>query len=166
MELPSRWRQYTTDHLDGSGPLNRYVKLRVAHALGMPGTFSPPPRLSKADMYHGTCVTHVPWCMPGSLTSGGGENVPGILGACATRNFTYLVRGPYKLVQRWPNLHCCLGVLLYALWCVDRIHVSIYWFLVTKYHFHPCCQQSYHLLTNGIVFNAMVYVCQLPHPWH
>ena len=24
------------------GPLTRYVKLRVAHALGMPGTFSPP----------------------------------------------------------------------------------------------------------------------------
>ena len=21
-------------------------------------------------MHHGTCVTHVPWCMPGSLTSG------------------------------------------------------------------------------------------------
>ena len=29
-----------------------------------------------------------------SLKSGGGENVPGIPGACATRSFTYLVRGP------------------------------------------------------------------------
>ena len=27
----------------GNGPLTRYVKLRVAHAPGMPGTFSPPP---------------------------------------------------------------------------------------------------------------------------
>ena len=27
------------------------------------------------------------------LTRGGGENVPGIPGACATHNFTYLVRG-------------------------------------------------------------------------
>ena len=35
----------------------------------MPGTFSPPPRASNPDMHHGTCVTHVPWCMPGSLTS-------------------------------------------------------------------------------------------------
>ena len=52
------------------GPLTRYVKLRVAHALGMPGTFSPPPRVSDPDMHHGTCVTHVPWCMPGSPTSG------------------------------------------------------------------------------------------------
>ena len=52
------------------GPLTRYVKLRVAHPLGMPGTFSPPPRVSDPDMHHGTCVTHVPWCMPGSLTNG------------------------------------------------------------------------------------------------
>ena len=36
----------------------------------MQGTFSPPPRNSNPDMHHGTCVTHVSWCMPGSLTSG------------------------------------------------------------------------------------------------
>ena len=45
-------------------------KLRVAHAPGMPRTFSPPPWVSDPDMHYGTCVTHVPWCMPGSLTSG------------------------------------------------------------------------------------------------
>ena len=32
--------------------------------------FPPPPRVSDAGMYHDTCVTHVPWCMPGSLTCG------------------------------------------------------------------------------------------------
>ena len=36
----------------------------------MPGTLSPPQRVSDPDMHHGTCVTHVPWCMSGSLTSG------------------------------------------------------------------------------------------------
>ena len=78
-----------------NGPLTRYVKLWVAHAPGMPGTFSPPPTSKETSgMHHGTCVTHVPWCMSGSLTNGGGENVPGIPGACATRNFTYLARGP------------------------------------------------------------------------
>ena len=51
------------------GLLPRYAKLRIAHAPGMPGTFSPPPRVSDPDMHQGTCVTHVPWCMPGSLTS-------------------------------------------------------------------------------------------------
>ena len=31
---------------------------------------SPPLRVSHPDMHHGICVMHVPWCMPGSLTSG------------------------------------------------------------------------------------------------
>ena len=43
--------------------------MRVVHALGMPGTFPPPQRVSVPDMHHGTCVTHVAWCMAGSLTS-------------------------------------------------------------------------------------------------
>ena len=49
----------------------------MACAPGMPGKFSPPPRISDPDMHHGTCVTHVPWCMSGSLTSGFFEVVPG-----------------------------------------------------------------------------------------
>ena len=52
------------------GPLTRYPKFRVTRVPRMPGTFSPPLRDSNPDMHHGTCVTHVPWCMPGSLTSG------------------------------------------------------------------------------------------------
>ena len=32
--------------------------------------FPPSLRVDDPDMHHGTCVTHVPWCMPGSLTSG------------------------------------------------------------------------------------------------
>ena len=65
-------------------------------------------------MHHDTCVTHVPWCMPGSLTCGGGENVPGIPGACATYDLTYLARGPCKNVLLishdpvWRNpIPCC-----------------------------------------------------------
>ena len=54
----------------GHGPLTRYVKLRIAHVPRMPGTFSPPPPVSNPDIHHGIYVTHVPWCMPGSLTSG------------------------------------------------------------------------------------------------
>ena len=45
-------------------------KIAGAHAPGMPGTFSPSPQVSDPDMHHGTCVTHVPWCMPGTLTGG------------------------------------------------------------------------------------------------
>ena len=50
--------------------------------------------VSDPAMHPGTCITNVPWCMSGSLTRGGMENVPGIPGACAIRNFTYLARGP------------------------------------------------------------------------
>ena len=52
------------------GPLARYAKLWLAHAPGMPVTFSLPPLVSNPDLHHGTCVTHVPWCMSGLLTSG------------------------------------------------------------------------------------------------
>ena len=50
--------------------------------------------VSDPGMHHGTCVTHVPWWMSGWLISGGVENIPSIPSACATRNFTYLARGP------------------------------------------------------------------------
>ena len=49
---------------------------------------------SDPGMHHGMCVTHVSWCMSGSPIHGGGENVPGIPDACATRDLTYLARGP------------------------------------------------------------------------
>ena len=48
--------------------------------------FQRKPLVSDPGMHHGTCVTHVPWCMSGSLTCGDGENVPGIPGACAPAN--------------------------------------------------------------------------------
>ena len=51
------------------GPLIRYVKLQVALSPGMPGTFSPPPRVSDPNIYRGTYVLYVPWCMPGTPTS-------------------------------------------------------------------------------------------------
>ena len=95
-------------------------KIAGAHAPGMPGTFSPSPQVSDPDMHPGTCVTHVPWCMPGSLTSGfrwnrwRGENVPGIPGACATCNFTYLARGPSQfhkiMLTLYTDVFLCLSV--------------------------------------------------------
>ena len=35
-----------------------------------PTTHPTPPWVSNPDMHHGTCVTHMPWCLPGTLTSG------------------------------------------------------------------------------------------------
>ena len=39
------------------------------------------------DQIISSTTTMLLWCMSGSLTRIGGENVPGIPGACATRNF-------------------------------------------------------------------------------
>ena len=65
------------------------------------------PQVSDPGMHHSTCVTHVPWCMSGSLTRGGGENVCGIPAACPTRNFAYLARGPWRIQP-------CMGALWLA----------------------------------------------------
>ena len=52
------------------------------------------PLVNDRSTHRGTCVTHMPWSLPGSLTRVGWDNVAGIPGACATRNFTYLTTDP------------------------------------------------------------------------
>ena len=50
---------------------NRLSYLKNIWCIGLlPDTFFPPLQVSDPDMHHGTCVAHVPWCMPGSLTIG------------------------------------------------------------------------------------------------
>ena len=94
-------QEYSVEQRQYHGPLTRYAKLRVVHEPRMPGErffrhrLRRKPLVSDPGMHHGTCVTHMPWCISGSLTRGGGENVPGISGAYATRNFTYLARGSW-----------------------------------------------------------------------
>ena len=63
--------------------------------------FQRKPLVSDPGMHHGTCVTHVPWCMSGSLTCDDGENVPGIPGACAP-----------AILRIWQEAHIeCFHVL-------------------------------------------------------
>ena len=52
------------------GPLTSSERLWVANAPGRRERFLRHRVVSDSDMHHGTCVTRVPWCMPGSLTSG------------------------------------------------------------------------------------------------
>ena len=77
------------------------------------------PLVSDPGMHRDTCVTHVPWCMSGSLTRGGGEIVPGIPDASATRNFTYLVRGPFRYqIEDWTK---CQTFRRLVSWFIDMI---------------------------------------------
>ena len=61
------------------------------------------PLISDPGMHHGTCVTHVSWCMSGSLNRGSGQPVSGISGICAPRFFTYLARGPWSCDLDTPH---------------------------------------------------------------
>ena len=45
-------------------------KIAGCACAGNAGNVVPPPLVSDPDMHHGTCLTHMPWCMPGSLISG------------------------------------------------------------------------------------------------
>ena len=91
-----------TDCSFHNGPLTRYVNCGLRMRRECRERF-PRYRLQRKAlvsdpvMHHGTCVTHVPWCMSGSRTCDGGENLPGIPGARATRKFTYLARGPWDI---------------------------------------------------------------------
>ena len=58
------------------------------------------PLLSDLSMHHGMCITHVLWCMSGTLTRVGGKNIPG---ACAIRNIAYLARGPWQRASLRPD---------------------------------------------------------------
>ena len=75
-------------------PRHRLRRIKEKRQLAIPTCIT-----ARAWRTAGTCVTHVPCCMSGTLTRCGGENVPGITGACVTLNFTYLVRGPWKGVS-------------------------------------------------------------------
>ena len=43
-------------------------KIAGCACAGNAGNVFPPLQVRYPDMHHGTCVTHVPWCMPGLLT--------------------------------------------------------------------------------------------------
>ena len=61
--------------------------------------------VSHPDMHHGTCVTHVPWCIPGSLTISflwsRWRGKRSRHSRCMRNpQFTYMVRGPWGSLFR------------------------------------------------------------------
>ena len=75
------------------GSLTRYKKMKVVHAREWQEPF-PRYRLQRKPLVSDAGVHHGTWCMSGSPTRGGGENVHGSRGACATRIFMFLTRCP------------------------------------------------------------------------
>ena len=56
-------------HQSHNGASSHIRKIEVCACAENAGNISPA-TVSDLHVYHGTCVMHVPWCMPGSLTSG------------------------------------------------------------------------------------------------
>ena len=94
-----------------------------------------------------TCITARAWrtCPDACRVSsevGGGENVPGIPGACATCNFLYLVRGPYTgwlaaLIEPSGSLgyHNCeiIDVLRTIFFWIWTMKATLTWRLVIQH---------------------------------
>ena len=90
MTLCAHWISHTLDTVSQSQWASYQIrKIAGCACAGNAGNVFPrrrfqrKPLVSDPGMHHGTCVTHVPWCMSGSPTRGDRENVPGIPGACA-----------------------------------------------------------------------------------
>ena len=81
--------------------------------------FQRKPLVSDPGMHHGTCVTHVPWCMSGSLTCGDGENV-WLAGGLET--FMSFIHWIFVIVL-WPM---SMGVVM------DCAIIIFYWNLLTQ----------------------------------
>ena len=57
-----------------------------------------------------------------SFEVGGGENVPGIAGACATHKFTYLLRGPWLT----PDGEILSDICEHIVWFVSSVFREVY----------------------------------------
>ena len=109
------------------------------------------PLVSDPGMYHATCFTHVPWCMSGSLTRGGGKTFPAfpahaqsaILRICKrTMSHLFTPSPPCvaALVFSDENDHCCVISIIHSKFnnrsdidvCVEHTTV-ISWFLYVSF---------------------------------
>ena len=72
------------------------------------------PLVSDPGMHHGTCVKHVPWCMPGSLTRGGGEMFP-----------SFPAHAQPAILRIWQAAHVSERVPSY--WYILRLLQMIRW---------------------------------------
>ena len=109
------------------------------------------PLVSDPGMHHGTCVTHVPLRMSGSLTCGGGENVAGIPGACAT-TILHICQGQFESsISR-------LGELCLILW--PQSFPSIRYGIL--YSLYVSCQLRYCYWTIKNMLNRLIVMHTTP----
>ena len=150
------------------GPLARCVNLRVVHAMAMPGTFSPPPpsketarsrsRDASRYMRHARVVMHV-----GIANPQWRGNVPGIPGACATRNFTYLARGQWTQHRYRKHTLNITEMSVLLLFSIKHLYISIHIYRISLCKLHtaspPRVTTTYIVsgLMRWVHWNALLY---------
>ena len=101
------------------------------------------PLVSNPGIHHGTCVTHVPWCMSGLLTSGGRETFPAF-SVHAQSQFYVSGKRHRALIRRNCNavsskcficvIFCCESIYIRywkkAYWCFKYARVKWWWLLM------------------------------------
>ena len=87
------------------------------------------PLVCDPGMHHGTCVTHVLWCMSGSLTLGDGENVP-------IHTYIHCVLSPVTGMSLWT---CTVGFCGFSLLMVVFCFVFVFLFLLWVFCGFCCC---------------------------
>ena len=123
--------------------------------------FKGKPLVSDPDMHHGTCVTDVQWCISGSLTLGGGGKRSWHCRRMRNLQYTYLVRGQYRLlITNFSLAQSFWGdndaVVLCRIskwfgntnWCSGWTRFCEVWVLTSIPEGYPILQKSYemHLL--------------------
>ena len=137
----------------------------------MLGTFFPPPRVSDPDMHYGTCVTHVPWCMPGSLTSGffwsrwRGKRFQHSR-RVRTRNFTYLLRPvricSVSLALHYGEIRVCRVLWLFSTWQKRLLTKYVYLYKICLEYFLSSmflCVLCVCYLVKFVAFLSCTFIC-------
>ena len=154
-------RRYFCTH----GPLTRYVNCGLRTRWEWQERFprhqlQRKPLVNDPGMRHGTWVTHVPWCMSGSLTPGGGENVPGIPDACATRNFYVSWKKPIlEKYYIWVEPVIWCSVELYTgrgPYRYIRDAIWRYWSVSSLVQAMACCLNQCWLIINSALWHSPV----------
>ena len=142
--ITSAYKWYFLHHDHLHGPLTRYATLWFAHALEMP-------RVADLDLHHGTCVTHVPWCMTRLLISGflwsrwRGNRVCVIL----------KIKGPISVVKQLILLHKMLSSNRVQLNPRDHAYFSCF------SDDHNFCRHSCDKRGDGAAFQNVTYFSEM-----
>ena len=79
-------------------------------------------------MHHATCFTHVPWCMSGSLTRGGGKTFPAFPAHAQSANLRICKRTMGHMFTPSP---LCVAALMFS---DENDHCCVIWIIHSKFN--------------------------------